>query len=329
VKTPDSRLLQALREARVHLPAGDLAAQLGASTATIRTQLAELRAAGFEIEDRPALGFRLIAAPDRLIADDLIARLDGCPLVRDLIVFEETGSTNELVLQRGRQGAAAGLVIFAERQTAGRGRFGRRWESASHRGLWFSLLLRPALPLARWARLTTWAAVAVAAAIERVGGRPASIKWPNDVFLDGKKVAGILIESGTDATGQPFAVVGIGVNVNHEPSDFPPELIERAASLRMATGRVCDRADLAATILTQLAARFDRLADAFPDLVGEAAARSLLLGRWVQLRSGTSLHEGLAESLDENGQLLVRAGDGSAECFTAGEVTVVGSQAMT
>ena len=328
MNTPASRLLQTLREARVHLPAGDLAAQLGESTAVVRNQLAELAAAGFEIEERPALGFRLLATPDRLIADDLAARLHGCPLVRDLVVFEETGSTNELVLQRGRGGAAAGLVIFAERQTAGRGRFGRRWESASHRGLWFSVLLRPALPLARWARLTTWAAVAVAAAVERVSGRRTAIKWPNDVFLDGKKVAGILIESGTDSTGQPFAVLGIGVNVNHEPADFPPELVERATSLRLVTGRPCDRPELTVQILTQLAARIDRVADDFSTLVGEAAARSLLLGRWVQLRSGATLHEGLAESLDENGQLLVRVGDGSAECFTAGEVTVVGSQVV-
>jgi BirA family transcriptional regulator, biotin operon repressor / biotin---[acetyl-CoA-carboxylase] ligase len=328
VKTPDSRLLQALREASVHLPAGDLAAQLGASPAAIRIQPAELRAAGFEIEDRPALGFRLLAAPDRLIADDLTARLDGCPLVREVIVFEETGSTNELALQRGRQGADAGLVIFAERQNAGRGRFGRRWESASHRGLWFSLLLRPALPLARWSRLTTWAAVAVAAAVERVTARRAAIKWPNDVFLDAKKVAGILIESGTDSAGQPFAVVGIGINVNHQQGDFPPEFAERATSLRLAAGRPCDRSELAARVLSELSARLDRVTDAFPELVGEAAARSLLLGRWVQLRSGTAVHEGLAESLDENGQLLVRGGDGSAETFIAGEVTVVGSAAL-
>lgn len=328
MKTLDSRLLHALREASVHLPAGDLAAQLGASTAAIRTQLAELRAAGFEIEDRPALGFRLLSAPDRLIADDLTARLDGCALVREIAVFEETGSTNELVLQRGRTGAAAGLVIFAEKQTAGRGRFGRRWESASHRGLWFSVLLRPGFPLARWARLTTWAAVAVAAAVESLTGRRAAIKWPNDVFIDGKKVAGILIESGNDASGQPFAVVGIGVNVNHEATDFPPELTERATSLHLATGRRCDRPELATQILIELAARFDQVAEAFSDLVGEAARRSLLLGSWVQLRSGTTLYEGLAESLDENGQLLVRAGDGSAECFAAGEVTVVGRRSI-
>ncbi len=329
MKTLDCRLLRALRESTVHLPAGDLAAQLGETPTTIRAHLAQLEAAGFEIEERPALGFRLLAAPDRLVADDLDARLGDCALAREILVFEETGSTNELALQRGRQGAEEGVVIFAERQTAGRGRFGRRWESASHRGLWFSVLLRPTPPLARWSRLTTWAAVGVAAATERLTGRRASIKWPNDVFLDGKKVAGILIESGTDSAGRPFAVLGIGLNVNHEAGDFPPEIVERATSLRIVTGRPWDRAALAVEVLSQLAARFEQVANSFSDLVGEATARSLLLGRWVQLRSGTSLHEGLAESLDENGQLLMRAGDGSSECFIAGEVTVVGSQVIS
>jgi BirA family biotin operon repressor/biotin-[acetyl-CoA-carboxylase] ligase len=324
----DCRLLRALREANVHLPAGELAVQLGSTAAAVRAQVAELRAAGFEIEDRPTLGLRLISAPDRLIADDILARCHGCTLAREIAVFEETGSTNELVLQRGRQGADAGLVIFAEKQHAGRGRFGRRWESSAHRGLWFSILLRPALPLARWSRLTTWAAVAVAAAIENTTRRRSAIKWPNDVFLDGKKVAGILIESGSDASGQPFAVVGIGVNVNHEPPDFPPEIAERATSLRIATGRVQERPQLAAQLLIELSARLDAVTDAFADLVAEAATRSLLLGHWVQLRSGASLHEGLAESLDENGQLLVRTSDGTSQSFIAGEVTVVGSPAI-
>ena len=162
----DARLLRALREARVHLPAGDLAAQLAESAAVIRTRLAALGEAGFEIEDHPGLGLRFLAAPDRLIADDLTARLGPCPLIREILVFAETDSTNELATQLGRQGTPGGLAIFAEHQTAGRGRFGRRWASASHRGLWFSLLLRPALPQAQWARLTTWAAVSVAAAIE-------------------------------------------------------------------------------------------------------------------------------------------------------------------
>jgi BirA family biotin operon repressor/biotin-[acetyl-CoA-carboxylase] ligase len=326
VNTLDSRLLQALRAAAIHLPASDLARQLGESPGTVRTRVAGLLAAGFEIEDHPGLGFRLIASPDRLIADDLCARLGVCPLVREIVVFEETDSTNELALQRGRRGAAAGLVLFAEQQNAGRGRFGRRWESASHRGLWFTLLLRPEFPITHWSRLTTWAAVAVAAAIERRTGRHAAIKWPNDVYLDERKVAGILIESGTDATGRAFAVVGIGINVNQEAAEFPPEIADRATSLRLVLGRALDRSALAVEVLAQLSDRYVQVESAFSDLVGEASGRSLLLGRWVQLRAGLDLHEGLAESLDEHGQLRVRAGDGSSEVFIAGEVTVVGNR---
>lgn len=222
MKTLDARLLALLRETAVHQPVGECAAQLHATPAQIRERLAGLRMAGYEIEDRPGLGLRLIAAPDRLIADDLSAQLGACGLVREIVVFAETGSTNDCAAQLGRQGAPGGQVIFAERQTSGRGRFGRRWDSASHRGLWFSMLLRPSLAVPQWPRLTTWAAVAIAMAIEKQTGERAMIKWPNDVFVGGRKVAGILIESGADRGGAPFAVVGIGVNVNHEAGDFPP-----------------------------------------------------------------------------------------------------------
>lgn len=322
--TLDRRLLQALREAAVHLPANELAAQLGESAVAVRSRMHALRAAGFDIEERPGLGFRLIASPDRLIADDLAARLGACPLAREIVVFAETGSTNDLVLQRGREGTEAGLVVFAERQTAGRGRFGRRWESTARRGLWFSLLVRPELPLARWPRLTTWAAVSIAAAVENATGRRAAIKWPNDVFLHEKKVAGILIETGTDAAGGQFATVGIGVNVNHDFADFPPELADRATSLRAVTGRRFDRTAFAVALLAELDAHWERLAGGFPELVAEASSRSLLLGRWVQLRSGDHLREGLAERLDEDGQLVVRDASGAAEALIAGEITVVG-----
>jgi BirA family biotin operon repressor/biotin-[acetyl-CoA-carboxylase] ligase len=323
MKVLDARLIAALRASTVHLPATDLASQLGAPLAAVEARLTELRGAGFEIEERPGLGFRLLSSPDRLIADDLLARLGVCPLIREIVVFTETDSTNDLGMQRGRQGGAGGLAIFAERQTAGRGRFGRPWASASHRGLWFSLLLRPALPLPLWPRLTTWAAVALADAIENALGVAPAIKWPNDVHLGGKKVAGILAESGTDSSGEPFAVVGIGVNVNHEPEDFPSELHVKASSLRMATNRLVDRPALATGLLRALDARFPELAADFPKIIAAATRRSSLLGRWIQVQSGADPLEGRAEALDANGHLLLRAGDGTLHPLTAGEVTIV------
>lgn len=319
----DARLLAALRASQVHLPATDLAGQLATPLALVEARLRELREAGFEIEERPGLGFRLLHSPDRLIADDLHSRLGSCDLAREIVVFTETASTNDSAMQRGRQGAGGGLVIFAERQTAGRGRFGRAWASASHRGLWFSLLLRPTLPYSAWPRLTTWAAVSLAAAIENSLGLPAAIKWPNDIYLSGRKIAGILAESGVDVNGQPFAVVGIGVNVNQNPADFPPELAGKAASLSMVTGRFIDRPTFAANLLRELDTRLPQLASAFSELIAEASRRSLLLGRWVQVQSGHSIIEGRAEELDADGQLLLRGNDGALHRLSAGEVTII------
>ena len=322
MSTLDVQLLRALRASSVHLPGADLASQLGVELSEIEHRLAELRAAGFEIEQRPGLGHRLLSAPDRIIADDLTARLGPCALVREIVVYEETDSTNDRAAQLGAQGVAGGVAIFAERQSAGRGRFGRRWESASHRGLWFSLLLRPELSLPMWPRLTTWCAVALAAAIEAATGLRTAIKWPNDIQIDSRKICGVLVETGFDRSGAPFAVAGIGVNVNHEPDDFPPELAEKAGSLHLAAGRILDRAALAVAILRALDAHSAALAHDFPALVAEAARRSMLLGRWIEVRAAESVVVGIAERLDADGQLLLRTADGELRTLNAGEVTL-------
>ena len=325
MNSADAALLRALRAATVHIPPTDLAAQLASTRSAVAAQIAELRDAGFEIDERPGLGYRLIAAPDRLIAADLQSRLGNCALVREILVFAETDSTNDRAAHLGNSGAAGGLAIFAERQNAGRGRFGRRWESESHLGLWFSLLLRPAFPQERWPRLTTWAAVSIAAAIERSLGVRAEIKWPNDIYADGRKVAGILIETSLDRARENFAVVGIGVNANHGPGDFPGDLATKATSLRAAAGRTVDRTALAATILRELDARYFDIDRRFHELTAEAARRSVLLGSWVRVRAGDSLIEGIAESLDADGQLLVRTGNGALRTLSAGEVTLGGA----
>jgi BirA family biotin operon repressor/biotin-[acetyl-CoA-carboxylase] ligase len=319
----DSRILRALRESEVHLTSADLGNQLGVPAVAVEVGLTELCGAGFEIEDRPGFGFRLVGAPDRLVADDIIARLGDCALVREILVFEETDSTNDLAMRQGRQGAGGGLAIFAERQTAGRGRFGRRWDSASHKGIWFSLLLRPSLPFAQWPRLTTWAAVALATAIEEMIRARAEIKWPNDIHIEGKKIAGILAEVGVDAAGGNFAVVGIGVNVNHQPGDFPEEISGTAGSLSEFAGEKVDRSAFAVTLLRALDGRMPDLEHAFERIVRDAGLRSALLGRWIQVKAGEAIEEGIAKELDEDGHLLLRTADGAVSRLTAGEVTII------
>jgi BirA family biotin operon repressor/biotin-[acetyl-CoA-carboxylase] ligase len=317
--TLDARLLRELRAIAVHLPHGDFADALAVPREQITTAFARLRDAGFDIEEKPGIGCRLLASPDRLIADDLLARIGDCPLAREILTFEETASTNDVAARLGREGRAGGLLVFAERQTAGRGRFGRRWDSAPHAGLWFSLLLRPAFATPLWGRLTTWAGVCVAAAIGRATGLDAQVKWPNDVLVGGKKVAGILTECSSDTAGAMFAVVGIGVNVNHEA--MPTELADRAASLRQIAGRTLDRSAIAAAIVTELAARLPEVETAFAGILAEAARRSPVLGRWIRFDAAAASYEGHAESLDADGNLLLRLADGTLRTMTAGEVS--------
>jgi len=165
-------------------------------------------------------------------------------------VVGEITSTNDEILRQGEGAASAGTLLFAESQTAGRGQFRRPWNSAPGLGLWFSILLRMEISDATIPSLSAFAAVALVEALGSLGIERAGIKAPNDLLVGGKKVAGILVE--TRSGKNPFAVVGIGLNVNHAPMDFPKELRDRAASLAMITGSPMDRNAVATTLLTEL-----------------------------------------------------------------------------
>jgi len=323
--TPDARILHHLRDAPAPVPLSELARESGLNSAELGARLQTLREAGFGIGLVPHLGYRLFSTPDRLIADDLQSLTGGnLGIAREILVFEETGSTNDVATRLARDGAREGVAVFAERQNAGRGRLGRRWESAPHLGLWFSLLLRPRLAMSDWSRLTTWAAVGIARGIEAIlPGERAGIKWPNDIVLRERKVVGILIE-GSYREEDRFAVVGIGVNVNHAPEDFPPELAARAGSLRGgAAAPPLERPRVAAAILRALDALYPAAQDErFASIVAEAQRRSTLLGRWIEVRTpGGPLH-GMAEGLEGDGRLRLRDRDGTLFTLSGGEVTL-------
>src|SRR5438105_2994801 len=165
-----------------------------------------------------------MSAADRLIAEQLRASLGESVIGQRIIVLETTGSTNDFLFQMLSPELAEGFVVFAEHQAAGRGQRGNRWESASHLGLWFSILLRPRIALSESARLTNWAAQAIAAVIRNETVLEPVIKLPNDVYFDGRKVAGVLAETKVGHGNDWTAIVGIGVNLNQEPDDFPPDL---------------------------------------------------------------------------------------------------------
>ena len=195
---------------------------------------------------------------DRLIAAELRARLEGWRIGNEIVVVEEARSTNDLAWEAVARGTPEGFVVFAERQTAGRGQYGRRWESAPYQGLWLSVLLRPLMTLRESPQLTLLLAEVVAETITQETGCGATIKPPNDIHVAGRKVAGVLVEGRTANDGSYVAVAGIGLNVNQTLKDFPEELRATAGSLAMATGRRIDRTELAITLLRNLERRMGR-----------------------------------------------------------------------
>jgi BirA family transcriptional regulator, biotin operon repressor / biotin---[acetyl-CoA-carboxylase] ligase len=189
---------------------------------------------------------------DLLTADELRAQLHCVVIGQRIIVLEETSSTNDAILQVATGNTKEGLVLFAEHQTAGRGQRGNRWESAGGKGLWFSILLQPKIKINDSARLTIWAIETISDAIRTEFSLEPTIKLPNDVQIDGRKVAGVLVEMRAQEKAPHLAVVGIGINVNQSVEDFPQELRNRAISLAMPLQQPVDRQKFAVALLQNL-----------------------------------------------------------------------------
>jgi BirA family transcriptional regulator, biotin operon repressor / biotin---[acetyl-CoA-carboxylase] ligase len=193
---------------------------------------------------------------DRLAADQLKAKAPGAIIGWEIIVLEQTSSTSDAISRLastdGLPSIPEGLVVFAEHQTHGRGQRGNRWESTAGKGLWFSILLRPEIPLSDSGRLTIWAIEAISDVIRSELGLEPAIKLPNDVQLTEHKVAGVLVEMRAQDKAPHLAVVGIGINVNQCRDDFPAELRDNAISLAMALSRQVDRQNFAVALLRNL-----------------------------------------------------------------------------
>jgi BirA family transcriptional regulator, biotin operon repressor / biotin---[acetyl-CoA-carboxylase] ligase len=323
----DALILKALRAAcDAGVSGADLSRELKVSRAAIWARIEELRSLGYDISASPHRGYRLLSAPDLLHADDLTARLGKTTGIgRDIRVFQETTSTNDVIEKLARDGVAEGAVVFAETQTKGRGRLGRAWHSPPGRGLWFSVLLRPKLRPQEITQLTVTSATALRRAIAQHTDAKPEIKWPNDLLIQGRKVAGILTELSAELDCVKHVILGIGVDVNQNASDFPADLRKLATSLKVETGRALPRADLAVTILRELDHDYARLTQGrFPEVADEWEAHCTTIGREVTIRIGQRLLRGRAESLGEDGALLLRTEHGHVERVMGGDVSLAG-----
>ncbi len=313
------KLLKFLRDANGFVSGEVLGARIGLSRAGVWKRLRRLKSLGYLIEGEPRRGYRLVAAPDKLLAEEILHRLESKTLRGPIYHFETTVSTNDMAKTLGAQGAAEGTLVVAETQSAGRGRLGRSWLSPPGMGIYASLLLRPSLPPTELPQITLATAVTVVRALTRSVGVTPGIKWPNDLILKGKKLGGILTEMETESDQIRYLVVGLGLNVNNP--GFPPELMNTATSLSLEQGRSFQRVPILQAWLEEFESLYLRfLARGFPEILQEWKQHSVTLGKYVAVRQGTRHLEGLALEVAADGALLLETARGEVMKVTSGEI---------
>jgi len=317
----NARVALALRRARDEARSAEtLAEHLGVSPEEVVAAVADLGRRGFRIESHPLQGFRLLSVPDRLFEDELACDLATDRIGRTIRCVDETASTNDLAWEAVEQGEAAadGLAVFAEYQTAGRGRRGSRWLAPRHTCILCSVVLAGPPGPAGGAVLTRAASLAAAEAIEAETALDIGLRWPNDLVLDDRKVGGVLVEARRGRTGEGAAVLGIGINCTQRLEAFPAEIRAGVTSLATAAGTV-DRTLLARALLQRLDAVVRRMAqEAGSAAVRQAAARRCrTLGRRITVSDGREAVTGEVVALDPDYGLVLRLAGGAIRRFPA------------
>lgn len=318
-------LLNLFRQAPAgYLSGTGLSKALGVSRAAVWKQIEQLRQLGYRIEAVPSRGYRLCSTPDLLLAEELRNGLATRCIGREIRYFSDTDSTNRQAYALGDAGADEGLVVIADRQSAGKGRMGRSWASPPGVNLYLSVLLRPPLPPHAAPQLTFLSALATSRAIAAVAGLEPAHKWPNDILLAGCKVAGLLNEMSAESDRLRFVVLGIGVNLNMTADQFPADLRMPATSLLLAGGRPVSRALFARTLLEQLDALYaDYLLRGPAPVMAAWEARCDLIGQRVEVDEGRSgIVRGTVAGIDRDGALLLTLANGATERILAGDVRI-------
>jgi BirA family biotin operon repressor/biotin-[acetyl-CoA-carboxylase] ligase len=255
------------------------------------------------------------------LKEEILTRLSSRWLGRHIHYYQDLDSTNRVAQELARQGAAEGTVVLAERQLSGRGRQGRTWHSPAGVGLYFSLILRPGLPPNQVQLLTLAVAVAVTRAISAQTLLSPKIKWPNDILIGEKKLAGILTEGEAATERIAHVVVGVGINVNHRAAELGRPLEALATSLRLEVGHLVERSALAAQLFVELEIWYERLKRRDSSGILDAWRRhTATLGRTVRVFLGQTTVEGTALDVTNEGALLVEQTDGSQTVVHAGDV---------
>lgn len=325
-----AEILKMLRETNGYISGQEICEKFGVSRTAVWKVIRQLQEEGYKVEAVRNRGYHMVEIPDLLTKEELESCMHTEWAGRKIVCCQVTDSTNLRVKQLGDEGAPTGTLVVAEEQTAGRGRRGRSWDSSAGTGIFMSILLRPEVAPDKASMLTLVMACSVAEGLKQSLRQEESIcskiqiKWPNDIVVNGKKLAGILTEMSTQIDYIDHVTVGVGINVNTR--QFPKDIKERATSLYMECGHTVRRAPVIASIMECLEKNY-RIFLETEDLTGLMDSyMSMLVNRdkEVLVLAPKGEYKAHALGINKKGELIVRREDGTQEAIYAGEVSVRG-----
>lgn len=313
-------ILHFLKKSDGYISGEEISHSLNISRAAIWKYIQELRENGYDIVAVPHLGYKLNSSPDKLFPSEIQFDLNTKSLGHKIVYYDTVDSTMDAAFQSGLENAPEGTIVLAEGQTKGRGRLGRSWVSPKGKGIYLSLILRPKFPPNEVSRLTLLCGVALCEAIKNMTDIFPMIKWPNDILINGKKVAGILTELNAEADRVKFVVIGIGLNVNAKADTLP----SGATSLRNELKRQISRVEMTKEILRQIEQWYETLKKGgFLPIIKRSKELSVTLHKRVKVTDPSGHVEGEAVDIDEDGGLVIRKDSGVSVKRMAGDVALV------
>lgn len=319
VSSTRERLIQYLAESTPTYVSGQwLSEKLDISRTAVWKQIKQLEADGYVFQAIPNKGYRLLNMPDKISSNTLTWGLKTSWLAQQLEHFTSLDSTQDLAKEKARENKPHGYTVVADHQLKGRGRMGRVFESNNPNGLWFSMVLRPNLIPMDAPKLTLVAAVSLVRVIKEMTHLEAEIKWPNDVFIQGKKTAGILTEMQGEQDRINFVVIGIGININQTASDFDQALHARVTSLRLEQNQEIDRRQFLQLFFEQFERDVDHfIQHGFADTKKRFLSDAYKLNQKISLITEAEQREVIYEGISDHGAILIRDGDVLTEHFNA------------
>lgn len=318
-------ILNLLRNEAGHISGEYLSREFGISRTAVWKHISNLRNNGYKIEAISSRGYKLLSSPEGIDPYKIRSELADAVIGKNLEYLKQTTSTNADAFRMAETGAAEGTVVLADFQSGGKGRRGRLWASPAGVNLYCSVILRPSIMPHEAPQLTFLSAVAAARAIELTTSLTPEIKWPNDLLVSGKKVAGLLNEMSAETDGVNFVILGIGVNLNMTADQFPEDLRHPATSLFIESGIRVDRTRFASTMLNELDRLYRELTEhGFEPVRLEWQQRCNAAGKRIIVSdAGIENCEGCFIGIDADGALLLRSDDGLQHRITSGDVRII------